>query len=29
MWEHRATFAKLEAATDAVTLIEGDVWLPM
>jgi phage baseplate assembly protein W len=26
MWEHRASFATLSAATDPVTLIEGDVW---
>jgi hypothetical protein len=28
MWEHRASFATLEAATDPVTRIEGDVWMP-
>ena len=28
MWEHRASFAALEAATDPVTRIEGDVWMP-
>jgi hypothetical protein len=28
MWEHRASFGALEAATDPVTLIEGDVWMP-
>jgi hypothetical protein len=28
MWDHRASFADLPAATDPVTLIEGDVWLP-
>jgi hypothetical protein len=28
MWQHRATFAALRAATDPVTRIEGDVWLP-
>jgi hypothetical protein len=28
MWQHRNAFATLTAATDAVTLIEGDVWTP-
>jgi hypothetical protein len=28
MWERRATFANLRAATDPVTMIEGDVWMP-
>jgi hypothetical protein len=28
MWEHRASFAMLAAATGATTLIEGDVWVP-
>jgi len=28
MWEHRATFANLRAASDPVTRIEGDVWMP-
>ena len=28
MWEHRESFAGLSAATDPVTLIEGDVWMP-
>ena len=28
MWEHRDSFATLRAATDPVTLIEGDVWMP-
>ena len=28
MWEHRASFATLAAATDPVTRIEGDVWMP-
>jgi hypothetical protein len=28
MWEHRASFSELEAATDPVTRIEGDVWMP-
>jgi hypothetical protein len=28
MWEHRASFATLTAATDPVTLLEGDVWMP-
>lgn len=28
MWEHRASFATLAAATDQTTLIEGDVWTP-
>jgi hypothetical protein len=28
MWQHRASFAKLEAATDPITRIEGDVWMP-
>jgi len=28
MWEHRTSFATLAAATDPVTLIEGDVWTP-
>ena len=28
MWEHRASFAALEAATDPTTRIEGDVWMP-
>jgi hypothetical protein len=28
MWQHRASFAELEAATDPVTRIEGDVWMP-
>jgi hypothetical protein len=28
MWEHRAAFANLQAATDPVTRIEGDVWIP-
>ena len=28
MWEHRASFATLVAATDPVTRIEGDVWTP-
>jgi len=28
MWDHRASLATLEAATDPVTLIEGDVWNP-
>ncbi len=28
MWEDRASFANLEAATDPTTLIEGDVWVP-
>jgi hypothetical protein len=27
MWRHRDTMATLEAATDATTLIEGDVWV--
>jgi hypothetical protein len=29
MWEHRAEFATLEATTDPVTRLEGDVWLPV
>ena len=28
MWEHRSSFARLRAATDPVTRIEGDVWMP-
>jgi hypothetical protein len=28
MWEHRASFAELTAATDPVTRIEGEVWMP-
>ena len=28
MWDHRALFPQLTAATDPVTLIEGDVWMP-
>lgn len=28
MWEHRASFASLTAATDPTTRIEGDVWTP-
>jgi len=28
MWNHRASFAGLAAATDPVTSIEGDVWMP-
>ncbi len=28
LWDHRETVAALEAATDPVTLIEGDVWTP-
>jgi hypothetical protein len=28
MWEHRGSFANLRAATDPVTRIEGDVWMP-
>jgi hypothetical protein len=28
IWEHRESFAALQAATDAVTRIEGDVWIP-
>jgi hypothetical protein len=28
MWEHRSTFAALEAATDPVTRLEGEVWMP-
>jgi hypothetical protein len=28
MWEHRSMFAALSAATDPVTRIEGDVWMP-
>jgi Protein of unknown function (DUF429) len=28
MWEHRASFSRLRAATDPVTRIEGDVWMP-
>jgi Protein of unknown function (DUF429) len=28
MWEHRESFATLPAATDPVTRIEGDVWIP-
>ena len=28
MWRYRDTFATLEAATDPVTRIEGDVWMP-
>jgi hypothetical protein len=28
MWEHRESFAALRAATDPVTRIEGDVWVP-
>lgn len=28
IWDHRETIAKLEAATDPVTRIEGDVWMP-
>jgi hypothetical protein len=28
MWEHRESFADLRAATDPVTLLEGDVWMP-
>jgi hypothetical protein len=29
MWRHRNTLATLEAATDPVTRLEGDVWLPV
>ena len=29
MWRHRNTLAVLEAATDPVTRLEGDVWLPV
>jgi hypothetical protein len=28
MWEHRESFAQLQAASDPVTLLEGDVWTP-
>jgi hypothetical protein len=28
MWERRESFATLRAATDRVTRIEGDVWIP-
>jgi hypothetical protein len=28
LWDHRETVAALRAATDPVTLIEGDVWTP-
>jgi hypothetical protein len=28
MWEHRDSFAALQAATDPVTRLEGDVWVP-
>jgi hypothetical protein len=28
LWDHRETVAALEAATDPITLIEGDVWTP-
>ncbi len=28
MWDHRASFAELQAATDPVTRIEGDIWTP-
>jgi len=28
MWQHRASFAALEVATDPVTRIEGGVWMP-
>jgi hypothetical protein len=28
MWEHRASVATLTAATDPVTMLEGDVWTP-
>ena len=28
MWDHRSTFAALEAAADPVIRIEGEVWMP-
>ena len=28
LWDHRETVAALRAATDPVTLLEGDVWIP-
>ena len=28
MWDHRDAFATLAAATDPITRIEGDVWIP-
>jgi hypothetical protein len=28
MWEHRKQLRSLPAATDPVTRLEGDVWLP-
>jgi hypothetical protein len=28
IWDHREMIAELEAATDPVTRIEGDVWMP-